>query len=42
MAELISEDQPRIKFVCERQGDCAALPPDTPGLQVGVGVSVCG
>jgi len=34
--EVVTEDQPRIKFQCERQGDCAPLPPDTPGLQVGI------
>lgn len=33
--EVITEELPRIKFQCERQGDCAPLAADTPGLQVG-------
>jgi hypothetical protein len=32
--EVVTEDQPRIKFQCQRQGDCAPLPADSPGLQV--------
>lgn len=31
--EVVTEEQPRIKFQCQRQGDCEPLYLDTPGLQ---------
>lgn len=33
MEEVVTEEQPRIKFQCQRQGDCEPLSLDTPGLQ---------